>query len=556
MKRVILFLAVVLLVCSCSMDSPVSGDASSNVPVDDSSADGPTTVGGSTDIRNVDFNSYSSFSLVDFSSLQTASTSRDFSVNGTVFYGYNYKEDRLEEMTFTTEYGEDFQVYSFKRIGDDYLWLELRSGGDWTTRVFFLVDRAHNKVFDLTNSYTPMWSSLDDDADIYRYKDGIIFRSGAIGDVTIYKLNVVTNEIIPVNNATFDGDIEDFYATYSGHVLGGAFVDNNYVDRFFPADGSAPIISYDEFCRGAIRYKNTGVIGSSTSDCLIDLTRKTIYSFTNEGIIQSPLDEARYPGQLDGRLLVPSRTNKGSNSVVYYKTETGSNIYYTPTEVIHCQLANNELTVDRYPISADVVIDENDYAAVIGDWIIYENTNEGLYAYNFRSGEKLTIYDGRVTTWDTMGDGVSFSIYKSALDIETLYFDLNTRETTHMSDSTVSVTYAVWFPIEALQHEHSFSSEWTWDESAHWHAPLCTDTTEVIDYEPHSIDDAGRCTICGYQHEHTYSEDFEYDDVNHWHCLTCGCTSDSVPSTSGLEPHEFDENGLCICGAQEESEEV
>lgn len=313
MKRVILFIAVVLLACSCSMDTPVSGDDASNVPVDDSSADGPTTVGGSTDIRNVDFNSYSSFFLANFASPQTASASRDFSVNGTVFYGYNYNENRLEEMTFTTEYGEDFQVYSFKRIGNDYLWLELRNRDYWDTRVFFLVDRGNNKVIDLTSSYTPMWSSLDDDSDIYRYKDGIVFRSGGYGDVTVYKLNLKTNEIIPVNNAVFDGAIDDFYASYSGHVLCGDFVDNNYVDRYFPADGSAPIISYDEFCRWTIRLKNTGVIGSSTSDCLIDLTRKNIYSFTNEGIIQSQLDEARYPGQLDGRLLVSVRTNRGSN---------------------------------------------------------------------------------------------------------------------------------------------------------------------------------------------------------------------------------------------------
>lgn len=46
-------------------------------------------------------------------------------------------------------------------------------------------------------------------------------------------------------------------------------------------------------------------------------------------------------------------------------------------------------------------------------------------------------------------------------------------------------------------HNHYYSSEWTSDETNHWHAPLCEHTTELKDVAPHELNDAGDCTVCG-----------------------------------------------------------
>ena len=106
------------------------------------------------------------------------------------------------------------------------------------------------------------------------------------------------------------------------------------------------------------------------------------------------------------------------------------------------------MVVDRYPIVGEVTIANGDFAAVIGDLIIYENANVGLFYYNYKTGEKTVVCEGQVAKWETLGDGISFTKYISATSVETLFFDFNTKQTSHLSDNTVSVIDAVWFSIE------------------------------------------------------------------------------------------------------------
>ncbi len=47
-------------------------------------------------------------------------------------------------------------------------------------------------------------------------------------------------------------------------------------------------------------------------------------------------------------------------------------------------------------------------------------------------------------------------------------------------------------------HEHAFSSEWSTNETHHWHAATCEHTSEVKDKAEHMI--SGReCSVCGYK---------------------------------------------------------
>ena len=98
-------------------------------------------------------------------------------------------------------------------------------------------------------------------------------------------------------------------------------------------------------------------------------------------------------------------------------------------------------------------------------------------------------------------------------------------------------------PIPEPAHEHTFSTEWTSDETYHWHASTCGHD-EVSDKAEHTFgewvtitesttEEQGlkrrTCSVCGYVeeellplHVHTYSEEYEYDDTYHWHNSTCG----------------------------------
>ena len=48
-----------------------------------------------------------------------------------------------------------------------------------------------------------------------------------------------------------------------------------------------------------------------------------------------------------------------------------------------------------------------------------------------------------------------------------------------------------------IKHEHTFSTEWTKDESYHWHASTCPHDNEVKDKAEHTLD-GGICTVCRY----------------------------------------------------------
>ena len=70
-------------------------------------------------------------------------------------------------------------------------------------------------------------------------------------------------------------------------------------------------------------------------------------------------------------------------------------------------------------------------------------------------------------------------------------------------------------------HEHNYSSEWTYDETYHWHAATCEHAEEVIDKAKHQFggwieesspteDEEGRkyrqCSICEYKEYQSISK--------------------------------------------------
>ena len=86
-------------------------------------------------------------------------------------------------------------------------------------------------------------------------------------------------------------------------------------------------------------------------------------------------------------------------------------------------------------------------------------------------------------------------------------------------------------------HVHTFSEEWTSDESGHWHAATCEHKDEISGFASHDFV-SGVCSVCGYAapHEHTFSDEWTSDKSGHWHAATCEHTG----VTSGFASHEWD----------------
>lgn len=99
------------------------------------------------------------------------------------------------------------------------------------------------------------------------------------------------------------------------------------------------------------------------------------------------------------------------------------------------------------------------------------------------------------------------------------------------------------------EHEHTYSDEWVYNSTQHWHPASCDDTNTVSDQANH-VDENGDlvCDVCGwnYPHEHTFDNDWAANAEGHYHPSTCG-----HDVTSEVEAHTPDIMGVCtVCGYQ------
>ena len=134
-----------------------------------------------------------------------------------------------------------------------------------------------------------------------------------------------------------------------------------------------------------------------------------------------------------------------------------------------------------------------------------------------------------------------------------------TEEAEGSKERTCTVCgYTATEAIEKLAHTHKFATDWTKDETNHWHASTCGhEVTE--DKTAHTFGDwittkaateeeTGSkervCDVCKYkdteviekmEHKHTFAEEWSRDETAHWHAATCGHTTE----VSGKASHSF-----------------
>ena len=121
-------------------------------------------------------------------------------------------------------------------------------------------------------------------------------------------------------------------------------------------------------------------------------------------------------------------------------------------------------------------------------------------------------------------------------------------------------------------HTHTYSEQWSHNDSEHWHTCTGADCDEVIDKAAHTWDNGTiiaeptctakgemtyTCTVCKATKteeiattDHTFSDKWESDDTHHWHkCINC----DEI---SGKAEHSYNADGVCVCGYRAIPEET
>lgn len=121
-------------------------------------------------------------------------------------------------------------------------------------------------------------------------------------------------------------------------------------------------------------------------------------------------------------------------------------------------------------------------------------------------------------------------------------------------------------------HTHTYSEQWSYNDSEHWHTCTGAYCDEVIDKAAHTWDNGNitkeptctakgemtyTCTVCKATKteeiattDHTFSDKWESDDTHHWHkCINC----DEI---SGKAEHSYDADGVCVCGYRTIPEET
>ena len=174
---------------------------------------------------------------------------------------------------------------------------------------------------------------------------------------------------------------------------------------------------------------------------------------------------------------------------------------------------------------------------------LYKSISGSVKDHTYSYYELDKKYTPQYAGWYLVG------AYETGGANETIYVRLIGRNGSTMIDQLYVTADSSFAGIKP--HEHAYSTDWSTDADYHWHASTCGHTELIADKGEHVYDNDtdATCNTCGYTrvvHIHTYSSEWSHDDTYHWHASTCGCTN----KVSDKAEHTFGANKLCTtCGA-------
>lgn len=76
-----------------------------------------------------------------------------------------------------------------------------------------------------------------------------------------------------------------------------------------------------------------------------------------------------------------------------------------------------------------------------------------------------------------------------------------------MKKSIILLSAAALLSLAACgTHTHTFASEWTYDDTNHWHAATCEHTDQKDGVAAHTLGADGKCTVCDYKQQPSYTK--------------------------------------------------
>ena len=223
-----------------------------------------------------------------------------------------------------------------------------------------------------------------------------------------------------------------------------------------------------------------------------------------------------------------------------YQGKSEKPLYAGKSEVIKIKAIDNKvhlvLTRENADLDIDVGIEEHEHTFA-EDW-----TSDATHHWHASTCEHTEV-SGKAE--HTFGD------WKVTKD--------PTEEAEGSKERTCTVCgYTATEVIENLAHTHKFATDWTKDETHHWHAATCghdvtdskaehtfgnwTTTKEATEEAEGSKERT--CTVCEYKvtesiekldHTHKFATDWTKDETNHWYAATCEHTTE----VSGKAEHSF-----------------
>ena len=97
----------------------------------------------------------------------------------------------------------------------------------------------------------------------------------------------------------------------------------------------------------------------------------------------------------------------------------------------------------------------------------------------------------------------------------------------------------------ATEHQHTFEADWSTSDTEHWHKATCEHKDEKDALGAHVYDDDvdTTCNICGYVrtiHVHTFATEWTFNDTEHWHAATC----EHKDEKDAVALHTFDDGEI------------
>lgn len=232
------------------------------------------------------------------------------------------------------------------------------------------------------------------------------------------------------------------------------------------------------------------------------------------------------------------KTSGSANNVI----DITGNLYFTGS-------GTAEVSGKGTPIYATYKID------VSADVTITNTEKAGSFTFS-AYGENSSNYKGA----NTFAIGTGYTAYATTDKTTWAVYD-NTTASENESYTTLRITTQT-LETGGSTHQHTYDqSAWKSDATHHWQEctdPNCPDPTKGITNKASHIFSNGACTVCGYRgqtEEHHFSTDWTYDETHHWHA----CTDDGCTAIKDKAPHEWtgwriDEpspgmhNRFCNCG--------